>query len=70
MTNTARVLLFKPTGKYYTEEDWIVPEDAIGPYDMCRSPDFRRINGGSVLVETQEPWGFPHLFPSTGPRFL
>ena len=61
---TATVVLFKPTGKYYTEEQWRIPEGAIGPYDMRESPDFRRISGqGAVLVETQEPWGYPHLFP-------
>ena len=58
-----RAVLFKPSGKYYTEEQWKIPEDAIGPYDMWRSPDFRRIGGGAVLIESQEPWGFPHLFP-------
>lgn len=59
----ARVVLFKPSGKYYTEEYWEVPPDAIGPYAMKDSPDFRRIGSGAVLVDTQEPWGFPHLFP-------
>lgn len=59
----ARVTLFKPSGKYYTEEYWDIPEGAIGPYDMERSEDFRRIGGtGAVLVESDEPWGFPHLF--------
>jgi hypothetical protein len=61
------VVLFKPSGKYYTEEPWRIPEGAIGPYDMLRSPDFRRIGGGAVLVESQEPWGFPHLFPGISP---
>lgn len=61
--STVEVHLFKPGGKYYTEEQWIVPEGAIGPYDMLRSPDFRRIGGGAVLIPSQEPWGFPHLFP-------
>ena len=74
---TVKVILFKPSGKYYTEEDWRIPEvvkdwserrgdferPAMGPYDMFQSPDFRRIDGGPALVETQEPWGFPHLFP-------
>ena len=60
----ATVILFKPTGKYYTEEEWTVPEGAIGPYDMERSLDFRRIENGAVLVCTQEPWGYPHLFPT------
>lgn len=59
----ARVILFKPSGRYYTEEKWIVPEAAIGPQDMRHSPDFRRIDGGPVLVDSQEPWGYPHLFP-------
>jgi hypothetical protein len=60
----ATVILFKPSGKYYTEEEWEIPEGAIGPYDMDRSDDWRRIMGGAVLVESQEPWGFPHLFLS------
>lgn len=57
-----RVTLFRPSGKYYTKEDWRVPEGAIGPYDMDRSPDFHRIEGGPVLVDAQEPWGYPYLF--------
>ena len=63
MSEHVRVILFKPSGKYYTEEHWRIPEGAIGPYDMERSLDFRRISDGAVLIETQEPWGFPHLFP-------
>lgn len=59
----AKVILFKASGKYYTEEEWDVPAGAIGPYDMAGSRDFRRIGGGAVLVESQEPWGYPHLFP-------
>jgi hypothetical protein len=59
----ARVILFRASGKYYTEEEWEIPEKAIGPYDMEHSPDFRRIDHGAVLVDTQEPWGYPHLFP-------
>jgi hypothetical protein len=73
-----RVNLFKASGKHYTEEDWRVPEEVpretghgpwdtrkvIGPYDMRHSPDFRRIDGGAVLVISQEPWGYPFLFPS------
>ncbi len=72
-----KVILFRRSGKYYTEEGWRVPatvpdysharghytREAIGPWDMDKSPDFRRIDGGAVLVETQEPWGYPHLFP-------
>lgn len=58
-----RVILFKPSGKYYTEEQWRIPERAIGPYDMDKSPDFRRISGGPVLITSDEPFGYPHLFP-------
>lgn len=57
----ATVILFKPSGKYYTEEEWLVPENASGPQDMQLSPDFRQISGGAVLVDTQEPWGYPFL---------
>ena len=56
----ATVILFKESGKYYTEEEWTIPENAIGPYDMKNSPDFRDW-GGPILVDTQEPWGYPHL---------
>ena len=74
-----KVILFRASGKYYTEEMWRIPTEVpvmepinhegqmrapIGPYDMIHSPDFRRIDGGAVLIESQEPWGFPHLFPS------
>lgn len=73
---TVQVTLFKPSGKYYTTETWRIPlivpgeslgtingmRNVIGPYDMLHSPDFRRISGGAVLIESQEPWGYPHLF--------
>lgn len=59
----ARVSLFRASGKYYTDEWWDIPADAISPADMFRSKDFRRIDGGAVLVEEQEPWGYPHLLP-------
>ena len=58
------VVLFKDTGKYYTEELWRIPDNAIGPYDMVNSPDFHTIAGGPVLIESQEPWGYPHLIVS------
>lgn len=65
----AKVILFRRGGKYYTEEEWEVPAGAIGPYDMDGSPDFRRIDEGAVLVVTQEPWGYPHLFPGKGSAY-
>jgi hypothetical protein len=57
----ATVILFKDSGRYYTEEEWEIPADAIGPHDMKRSKDFRRIEGGSVVIPTQEPWGYPYV---------
>lgn len=65
MTKKAKVILFTPSGRYYTEDEWEIPEDSVGPADMWWSPDFRRIDGGPVLVDTQEPWGYPHLFLNT-----
>ena len=59
------VVLFRISGKYYTEEQWEVPEDAIGPWDMVNSTDFRRISGGHVLIPDQEPWGYPCILPAT-----
>jgi hypothetical protein len=71
-TRTATVTLFKDTGKYYTQEAWAVPVNAILPSDMQMSPDFRRISGGSVLVDSDAApefpgarnWGLPQLFPA------
>lgn len=71
---TATVILFKPNGTFYTEEEWDIPErvprdfgegyrQVVGPFDMIHSKDFHRIGGGPVLVVTQEPWGYPDLFP-------
>jgi hypothetical protein len=73
---TVSVVLFKPDGKYYMTEAWRIPprvpsetrpgslRETTGPYDMEHSPDFHRIDGGAVLVESQEPWGYPFLFPN------
>lgn len=58
---TVQVHLFRKSGKWYTDERWRIPEGAIGPSDMERSPDFRRIDDGPVLVPSQEPWGFSAL---------
>lgn len=57
----AKVILFKESGKYYTDDYWEIPEDALGPHDTERSRDFRRVGGGAVLVVSQEPWGYPWL---------
>lgn len=56
-----QVILFKDSGKYYTEEEWEVTGDtAIGPTVMAMSPNFRRIGNGKVLVPSRY-WGFPQL---------
>lgn len=57
----AVVILFRESGKYYASEYWDIPNDAILPNDMRRSPDFHRIGNGPVLVVDQAPWGYPHL---------
>lgn len=59
--STVEVHLFKPNGKYYTTEDWLIPDESFGPHDMERSPDFRRIDGGAVYITNKSPWGFPTL---------
>jgi hypothetical protein len=59
-----RVELYKASGKYYTVDEWRIPDGAIGPADMRHSPDWRRIDNGVVVVPAQEPWGFPHVFPA------
>lgn len=66
MPTEATVILFKDSGKYYTEETWPIPADAVGPWDMERSTGFRRIGGGAVLVPDQEPWGYPFLLMPEG----
>lgn len=70
---TVSVTLFKESGKYYTSESWRAPEPTptgyLAPEDMVNSPDFHRIGGGSILVESDaldefpgdENWGFPRL---------
>jgi len=63
MATKAKIILFKGSGIYYTEEEWEVPLGAIHPADMLWSEDYHRIGTGAVLVVSQEPWGFPHLFP-------
>ncbi|BAU96043.1 hypothetical protein N24_1781 [Corynebacterium suranareeae] len=59
----ATVILLKEDGGYDTEEQWRIPEKAITPFDMLRSPDFdeNRLKNRLVLVESQYPWGFPGL---------
>ncbi len=67
---TVSVILFKESGKYYTSESWRAPENDgfLDPTDMLRSPDFRRIGNGKVLIESDareksgdRNWGFPHI---------
>lgn len=59
----ATVTLLDEDGGYDGEEQWRIPEKAITPFDMLRSPDFdeNRLKNRLVLVESQYPWGFPGL---------
>lgn len=59
----AKAILFRATGEYHAEEMWRIPGRAVSPRDMERSPDFHRVYDGAVLIEAQEPWGYPHLIP-------
>ena len=52
--------LFRGSGKWYTDDLWRVPPNAMLPSDMLRSPDFRRIDNGPVLTPADE-WGYEHL---------
>ena len=52
----ASVILFRKSGKYYTQEEWEVPESALGPHDMVRSPDFRRIDATERIVAAAVAW--------------
>lgn len=57
-----KVELYRTSGKYYTEEEWRIPDGAIGPHDMRNSLDFRRIDpAGVVVIPAQEPWGYPFV---------
>ncbi|MCA1806267.1 MAG: hypothetical protein LC687_00080 [Actinobacteria bacterium] len=58
---TVKVTIFKESGKYYTEERWAIPEGAIAPYDMDKAPEAQKWKGWQILVNSQEPWGYPHL---------
>lgn len=68
VSKRAKVELFKPTGKWYTDECWAIPTSvpwntgtrgALGPFDMRHSPDAHW--DGPVYVPEQEPWGYSHL---------
>lgn len=73
---SARVTLFRQSGKYYTEDKWEIPTvdeiinsggnrgDQFYPGCMRYSKDARKIDGGYALVDTQEPWGHPALIPA------
>jgi hypothetical protein len=70
-----KVTLFRASGKYYTEEDWELPTadeiverggsrgDYYAPQTAMRySENFRQIDAlGPVLIDSQEPWGYPGL---------
>lgn len=58
---TARVVRIKDSGKYYTEEEWRIPENAFFPRSMANSPDARLENGGIYIVPAQYPWGYEEM---------
>lgn len=68
-TRTVSVILFKDSGKYYSEESWRVPYEPLDPSEMVNSPDYHRIGNGKVLITSEahdhaskdQNWGYPHL---------
>lgn len=58
---TARVVRIKDSGKYYTEEEWRIPENAHCPRDMADSPDARLDDYSIYVVPAQYPWGYEEI---------
>lgn len=58
---TARVVRIKDSGKYYTEEEWRIPENAFFPRSMADSPDARLDDGSIYVVPAQYPWGYEEI---------
>ena len=58
---TARVVRIKDSGKYYTEEEWRIPENAFFPRSMADSPDARLDDGSIYVVPAQYPWGYEEV---------
>ena len=58
---TARVVRIKDSGKYYTEEEWHIPENAHFPRSMADSPDARLDDGSIYVVPAQYPWGYEEV---------
>lgn len=58
---TARVVRIKDSGKYYTEEQWRIPDNAYYPRSMAKSPDARLEDGGIYIVPAQYPWGYEEI---------
>lgn len=67
----AKIITFRESGKYYTEEKWEIPKHAIGPYHMADSGDYELWRAAHptwfALVPDQEPWGYPHLLAPDQP---
>ena len=63
MTNTIEVLLFKESGKYYTTDQWRLPE-GFTPGEsavvMRNSPDYRNLYG-PVLIPESDVFTVPHI---------
>lgn len=58
---TARVVRIKDSGKYYTEEEWRIPDNAYYPRGMAESPDAHLEDGGIYIVPAQYPWGYEEV---------
>lgn len=63
-----RVEMFKQSGKWYTGGEVELPENIKFPWDsgireVCEKALLASGNSDfNILVNTPNPWGFPHLF--------
>lgn len=58
---TARVVRIKGSEKYYTEEQWRIPENAYYPRSMAESPDAHLDDRGIYIIPAQYPWGYEEI---------
>ena len=65
-----RLLYFKQTGKYYSDGEYETVHDSF--HDVVKEIKQMKIDGNLpglvegcrefiILLETQEPWGVPHI---------
>lgn len=65
-----KIIYFKDSGKYYTDETVEIPESISGYEALVDElPKRQRANGMQMLVQNadnKEPFIVPHLYPALG----